>query len=120
MIICYVLTQLCQHKEVSLQELVRKQPLLSRLLSDLHFSHHIWKEYKQIHSNPSTLRNQCDFMRHLLSFLISSESQSATIIKLNEVRTFWQTESRHWSSKANYFRKTKRTKSSLQAANQFL
>jgi len=118
--ICYVLTQLCQYKEVSIKELVSKQPLLSRLLCDLHFSHLIWKDYKKIHSNPSTLRNQCDFMRHLLSFLISSESQSAIIIQLNGIKTFWQTESRHWSSKANYFRRTKRTKSTLQASNQFL
>ena len=70
MIICYVLTQLCSQKECSLQELVNKQPLLSKLICDLHFSHQIWKEYKEIHENPSTLRNQCDFMKYLIDFLI--------------------------------------------------
>jgi hypothetical protein len=120
MIICYIFTQLCQHKEVSLQELIAKQPLLSRLLCDLHLSHQLWKEYKALHENPSTLRNQCDFMRILLGFLISSESQAAILIKLNVVKAFWHEECKFWSTKANYYRRTKRTKSSLQAADHFL
>jgi len=42
------------------------------------------------------------------------------IIKLNVVKEFWKKESRFWGTKANYYRRTKRTKSNLQATDQFL
>jgi len=127
MIISYILTHLCQEKNCTLKELVNKQPQISRLLIDPDFHYRIWIKYKNEHSdqdgknyNPQTLRNQCDFMRYLIGFLISHESEAAIINKLYEIKKFWTDQGRKYSFEANYYRNTQRTKLNLQKQNKYL
>ena len=119
-IVGFVLTFLCQEHNLSLPQLFNRHPKLSEWLSNIEYSHKMWDYYKGIHENPQTRRNQASFMRDLVKSLITTEQEASITIRLNCVKSFWMEEHRHWSAKANYYRRTQRTKSFLQKNNKFL